>query len=126
MPDTFLPLCEEMGLMEELGAMMMREAAKQLATWRAKHRAAGELTVAVNLSTGEIDRPDLISDVASILAETGLPPKALKLEVTEGDVMRDPDRAAVILGELKAAGAALALDDFGTGFSSLSYLTRPP
>jgi c-di-GMP-specific phosphodiesterase len=125
-PDQFLPLCEEMGLMSELGALMMREAATQLATWRRDHRAAGELTVAVNLSTGEIDRPDLVSDVMAIRRDTGLPPGALKLEVTEGDVMRDPDRAAVILGNLRQAGAALALDDFGTGFSSLSYLTRLP
>jgi c-di-GMP-specific phosphodiesterase len=106
--------------------MMMREAATQLAIWRKRHRAAGELTVAVNLSTGEIDRPDLVADVKSIREATGLPPGALKLEVTEGDVMRDPDRAAVVLRELRSAGAALALDDFGTGFSSLSYLTRLP
>ncbi|HEY9233888.1 MULTISPECIES: putative bifunctional diguanylate cyclase/phosphodiesterase [Phenylobacterium] len=125
-PDQFLPLCEEMGLMSELGAMMMREAAQQLATWRRDHHAAGELTVAVNLSTGEIDRPDLVPDVLAIRRETGLPPGALKLEVTEGDVMRDPDRAAVVLRNLRKAGAALALDDFGTGFSSLSYLTRLP
>ena len=125
-PEVFLPLCEEMGLMEELGAMMMRTAASQLAAWRMKHKAAGELTVAVNLSIGEIDRPDLVSDVAAIRRETGLPPGALKLEVTESDVMRDPDRAAIILGNLREAGAALALDDFGTGFSSLSYLTRLP
>jgi c-di-GMP-specific phosphodiesterase len=125
-PDQFLPLAEEMGLMPELGALMMREAAAQLAVWRANHRAAGELTVAVNLSTGEINRPDLVSDVERIRRETGLPPGALKLEVTEGDVMRDPDAAAVILRALRAAGAALALDDFGTGFSSLSYLTRLP
>ncbi|MBS0489156.1 MULTISPECIES: bifunctional diguanylate cyclase/phosphodiesterase [unclassified Phenylobacterium] len=125
-PDQFLPLCEEMGLMSELGALMMRQAASQLARWRQDHRAAGELTVAVNLSTGEIDRPDLVSDVLEIRRETGLPPGALKLEVTEGDVMRDPDRAAIILYKLREAGAALALDDFGTGFSSLSYLTRLP
>ena len=125
-PDEFLPACEEMGLMSELGAMMMREAARQLATWRANHHAAGEMTVAVNLSTGEIDRPDLVADVAAIRRETGLPPGALKLEVTEGDVMRDPDGACVILMQLRDAGAALALDDFGTGFSSLSYLTRLP
>jgi c-di-GMP-specific phosphodiesterase len=125
-PDQFLPLCDEMGLMSELGALMMREAGFQLATWRRDHRAAGELTVAVNLSTGEIDRPDLVSDVIRIRRETGLPPGALKLEVTESDVMRDPDRAAIILGNLREAGAALALDDFGTGFSSLSYLTRLP
>jgi len=126
MPDQFLPLCDEMGLMSELGAMMMHAAAAQLATWRTNHRASGELTVAVNLSTGEIDRPDLISDVTAILKDTGLPPGALKLEVTEGDVMRDPEGAAVILRALRKAGAALALDDFGTGFSSLSYLTRLP
>jgi c-di-GMP-specific phosphodiesterase len=126
MPDQFLPLCEEMGLMSELGAMMMREAAAQLATWRDDHKASGELTVAVNLSTGEIDRPDLVSDVAAILKETGLPAGSLKLEVTEGDVMRDPESAAIVLRALQRAGAALALDDFGTGFSSLSYLTRLP
>ena len=125
-PDQFLPLCEEMGLMSDLGALMMRQAGHQLARWRSDHRAAGELTVAVNLSTGEIDRPDLVPDVLAIRRETGLPPGALKLEVTEGDVMRDPDRAAVILRNLREAGAALALDDFGTGFSSLSYLTRLP
>lgn len=125
-PDQFLPLCEEMGLMSDLGAHMMREAAKQLAAWRRDHRLAGELTVAVNLSTGEIDRPDLVSDVIEIRKETGLPPGALKLEVTESDVMNDPDRAAIILRRLREAGAALALDDFGTGFSSLSYLTRLP
>jgi c-di-GMP-specific phosphodiesterase len=125
-PEQFLPLCDEMGMMRDLGAMMMREAAKQLAEWRLNHAAAGELTVAVNLSTGEIDRPDLVADVEAIRRETGLPPGALKLEVTESDVMRDPDRAAVILEDLRAAGAALALDDFGTGFSSLSYLTRLP
>ncbi|HEX5379040.1 MAG TPA: bifunctional diguanylate cyclase/phosphodiesterase [Phenylobacterium sp.] len=125
-PDQFLPLCDEMGLMSELGALMMREAGTQLAIWRRDHRAAGELTVAVNLSTGEIDRPDLVADVMRIRRETGLPAGALKLEVTESDVMRDPDRAAVILANLREAGAALALDDFGTGFSSLSYLTRLP
>jgi c-di-GMP-specific phosphodiesterase len=125
-PDQFLPLCEEMGLMPELGSMMMREAGQQLAAWRRRHRAAGELTVAVNLSTGELDRPDLVSEVTSIRAETALPPGALKLEVTEGDVMRDPDRAAVVLRALRTAGAGLALDDFGTGFSALSYLTRLP
>lgn len=112
--------------MSDLGAHMMREAAKQLAAWRRDHRLAGELTVAVNLSTGEIDRPDLVSDVIEIRKETGLPPGALKLEVTESDVMNDPDRAAIILRRLREAGAALALDDFGTGFSSLSYLTRLP
>jgi c-di-GMP-specific phosphodiesterase len=125
-PDEFLPLCGEMGLLVELGAHMMRASALQLAEWRRAHRAAGEITVSVNLSVGEIHRDHLVSDVARLLAETGLPRGALKLEITESDIMRDPERAAAILAELRDAGAALALDDFGTGFSSLSYLTRLP
>jgi len=125
-PDEFLPLIEEMGLMAELGEHMMRSAGKQLAAWRHTHPAVGALTVSVNLSTGEIDRPGLVHDVAQVLRENGLPRGALKLEVTESDIMRDPERAAVILRSLREAGAGLALDDFGTGFSSLSYLTRLP
>jgi len=125
-PDEFLPLIEEMGLMSELGAHMMHTAAKQLAAWRDAHPAMGALTVSVNLSTGEIDRPGLVTDVAETLRVNGLPRGALKLEVTESDIMRDPERAAVILKTLREAGAGLALDDFGTGFSSLSYLTRLP
>ena len=112
--------------MNAVGAMMMGEAARQLAIWRRDYRAAADMTVAVNLSTAELDRKDLVADVMRIRRETGLPPGALKLEVTEGDVMRDPDQAALILGDLRAAGAAIGLDDFGTGFSSLSYLTRLP
>jgi c-di-GMP-specific phosphodiesterase len=125
-PEEFLPLCEEMGLLVELGAHMMQAAAHQLAAWRGAHRAAGEITVSVNLSTGEIHRDNLVEDVGSLLADTGLPRGALKLEITESDIMRDPERAAVILRQLREVGAGLALDDFGTGFSSLSYLTRLP
>lgn len=125
-PDTFLGLCEEMGLISELGAYMQCDAAVQLARWRRDHWAAGDLTVSVNLSTGEIYREGLVNDIRRIRRETGLPPGALKLEITEGDVMRDPDAAACILADLKGAGAGLALDDFGTGFSSLSYLARLP
>ena len=87
---------------------------------------AAELTVAVNLSVGELERPELLAEAVALRREADLPPGALKLEVTEGDVMRDPEGAAVILRALRKAGAALALDDFGTGFSSLSYLTRLP
>jgi c-di-GMP-specific phosphodiesterase len=125
-PDDFLPMCEEMGLLVELGAHMMATAAFQLADWRKAHRAAGEISVSVNLSVGEIDRPNLVMDVARLIRDTGLPPGAFKLEITESDIMRDPDSAAKVLGQLRSAGAALALDDFGTGFSSLSYLSRLP
>ncbi|MBC6983486.1 bifunctional diguanylate cyclase/phosphodiesterase [Caulobacter sp. 17J80-11] len=125
-PDEFLTLAQEMGLMDDLGLHMMQTSAKQLAEWLHRHPTAGALFVSVNLSTGEIERDGLMQDVSRILKETGLPKGALKLEVTESDIMRDPDRAAVILKALRDAGASLALDDFGTGFSSLSYLARLP
>jgi c-di-GMP-specific phosphodiesterase len=125
-PDQFLNLADEMGLLLDIGAHMIETAARQLATWRDAHKAAGELTVSVNLSTVEVDRPHLVADVGRILRDTGLPAGALKLEITESDIMRDPERAAEILQALRDAGAGLAIDDFGTGFSSLSYLTRLP
>ena len=126
MPDDFLSLSAEMGLLHDIGAHMLETSARQLAEWRRSHPRVRDLTVNVNLSTGEIDREDLVEDVARILKETGLPAGALKLEITESDIMRDPERAAVTLQRLREAGAGLALDDFGTGFSSLSYLTRLP
>ena len=125
-PDEFLTLAMEMGLMNELGLHMMESSARQLAEWLDRHPTAGALFCSVNLSTGEIERDGLLEDVARIRKETGLPRGALKLEVTESDIMRDPDKAAVILQGMKDAGASLALDDFGTGFSSLSYLARLP
>jgi c-di-GMP-specific phosphodiesterase len=125
-PEQFLPALEELGQMGELGVMMRRQAADALASWRRARSAAGSLSVAVNLSAGELERPDLIAEAAALRRHAGLPPGALKLEVTEGEVVREPERAAVILHNLRAAGVTLALDDFGVGFSSLSYLTRLP
>ena len=125
-PDEFLTLTDEMGLMNELGLVMMTQASRQLAEWLQRHPTAGRLFCSVNLSVGEIERPDLVEDVSRIIAESGLPRGALKLEVTEGDIMRDTARAAEVLSRLKAAGASLALDDFGTGFSSLTWLAKLP
>nr|WP_313414975.1 bifunctional diguanylate cyclase/phosphodiesterase [Brevundimonas diminuta] len=125
-PDEFLTLADEMGLMNELGLLMMTEAARQLAEWLQRHPGAGRLFCSVNLSVGEIERAHLVEDVARIIKEAGLPRGALKLEVTEGDIMRDTARAAEVLKALREAGASLALDDFGTGFSSLSYLAKLP
>ena len=125
-PDDFLGLAEEMGLMNDLGLLMMTRSARQLAEWLKRHPGAGKLFCSVNLSVGEIERANLVEDVARIIAETGLPRGALKLEVTEGDIMRDTAQAAEVLTRLKAAGASLALDDFGTGFSSLAWLAKLP
>lgn len=125
-PDEFLGLTDEMGLMHELGLLMMRQSARQLAEWLERHPAAGNLFCSVNLSVGEIERANLVEDVTLIIQQAGLPRGALKLEVTEGDIMRDTTRAAETLRRLRDAGASLALDDFGTGFSSLSYLAKLP
>jgi c-di-GMP-specific phosphodiesterase len=125
-PDDFLGLMAEMGMLAELGAHMMRATSEQLGAWRRAHPAVDYLTCSVNLSTGEIDRAGLVDEVADLVSRNGLRRGSLKLEITESDIMRDPDRAAVILRSLRDAGAGLALDDFGTGFSSLSYLTRLP
>ena len=125
-PDDFLGLMSEMGMMAELGGFMMAASAHQLGAWRRAHPAVDHLTCSVNLSTGEIDREGLVEEVADLVRENGLRRGSLKLEITESDIMRDPDRAAQTLRSLRDAGAGLALDDFGTGFSSLSYLTRLP
>jgi c-di-GMP-specific phosphodiesterase len=125
-PDDFLGLMAEMGMLPELGAHMMSASARQLGAWRRAHPAVDHLTCSVNLSTGEIDREGLVDEVADLVRDNGLRRGSLKLEITESDIMRDPDRAAMTLRSLRDAGAGLALDDFGTGFSSLSYLTRLP
>ena len=125
-PDEFLGLTADLGMMNELGLLMMTQSARQLAEWIERHPLSGKLFCSVNLSVGEIERPHLCEDVARIIKESGLPKGALKLEVTEGDIMRDTARAAEVLQSLKDVGASLALDDFGTGFSSLSYLARLP
>ena len=125
-PDEFLTLAAEMGLMNDLGILMMRSAARQLSEWIGRHPTAANMFVSVNLSTGEIERHGLVQDVARIIKDAGLRPGALKLEVTESDIMRDTNRAATTLQALREAGASLALDDFGTGFSSLTYLARLP
>jgi c-di-GMP-specific phosphodiesterase len=125
-PDEFLGLTNDLGMMNDLGLLMMTQSARQLAEWLERHPLAGKLFCSVNLSVGEIERRHLVEDVERIIKESNLPRGALKLEVTEGDIMRDTTRAAEVLRSLKDVGASLALDDFGTGFSSLSYLARLP
>lgn len=123
-PDDFLPLAAETGLIAQIGSAMRRAAAEQLGLWRVEGIAPE--FVAVNLTIAELERPDLADSVAKLIKAAQLPPGALKLEITEGEVIRDPDAAAVVLDALKAAGASLALDDFGAGATSLAWLERFP
>lgn len=126
MPDDFLPLIADAGQMGALGRHILETSAAQIGAWRIAHPDAGDLFVAVNLTTGEIEDDRLVEFVASLVQRHNLPPRTLKVEITESDIMRDPESAAITLTKLREAGAGISLDDFGTGFSSLAYLTRLP
>jgi diguanylate cyclase (GGDEF)-like protein/PAS domain S-box-containing protein len=119
-PAEFIPLAEECGLINAMGAWVLRTACREAATWPAHIR------IAVNLSPVQFRQPDLAAEILAILAETGLTPQRLELEITEGVLIVEPERTLATLNALKAAGVRISLDDFGTGYSSLSYLQRFP
>ncbi|WGR91719.1 EAL domain-containing protein [Bradyrhizobium sp. ISRA435] len=119
-PAEFVPVAEETGLIEEIGQWVLRTACIEAAGWPAHVR------VAVNVSPVQFRSETLALKVASALAESGLDPRRLELEITEAVLIADDDAALVTLGELRALGVHIALDDFGTGYSSLQYLQRFP
>ncbi len=119
-PSVFIPIAEESSLMLEIGEWVLREACREAASWPRK------LSVAVNLSPVQFKHGDLTGLVKSVLIETGLEPERLELEITEGVLIDDHERAISTLGHLKALGVRIAMDDFGTGYSSLSYLQSFP
>jgi diguanylate cyclase (GGDEF)-like protein/PAS domain S-box-containing protein len=125
-PDEFIFVAEETGLIRELGWWSLREACRQMSLWRARSESCLDLTISVNLSTKQLLQPHLVEEMDKLLREIGLPPGALKLEITESAVMADPAAAAETLQQIKSLGIRLAIDDFGTGYSSLSYLHRFP
>ena len=119
-PSTFIPLAEESGLIIPMGEWILREACREAASWPRK------LQIAINLSPVQFRHGDLAGLVHSILLETGLSPRRIELEITEGVLIGDFSRAVSILRRLKALGVRIAMDDFGTGYSSLSYLQAFP
>jgi EAL domain-containing protein (putative c-di-GMP-specific phosphodiesterase class I) len=125
MPEEFLPVAEEAGLGPAVGELILRAAVAQARAWRDAGLAAGWL--AVNLSAPQLRGGGLAGTVRAVLAEAGLAPGSLMVEVTEGVFLgRDAGLVAAELGELHAAGVAVALDDFGTGYASLAHLRRFP
>lgn len=126
LPGEFVPLAEEIGLIIPIGRWVLREACRQAHDWQERHRAEQPLSMGVNLSTRQLRDFDLVEDVEGLLRDTGLDPKYLILEITEGAVVGAEEHRIGTLQRLKAMGVRFALDDFGTGFSSLSYLKRLP
>ncbi|WP_245471155.1 putative bifunctional diguanylate cyclase/phosphodiesterase [Bradyrhizobium genosp. SA-3] len=119
-PDQFIPLAEENGLIIQIGEWVLREACREAASW------PRPLQVAVNLSPVQFQAGDLERSIHQILLETGLAPARLEVEITEGMLIGDFNRALNLLRRLKALGIRIAMDDFGTGYSSLSYLQSFP
>ena len=119
-PTEFIPLAEEIGLINEIGEWVLRTACAEAAKW------PNHITVAVNLSPIQFKSHELPSKVRMVLNDTGLAAKQLELEITEGVFLSNDDHVHDMIGALKDIGVKLALDDFGTGYSSLSYLQRVP
>jgi diguanylate cyclase (GGDEF)-like protein/PAS domain S-box-containing protein len=121
-PARFIPLAEETGMILPLGAWVLQSACRQLVEWQRQGRPY--LRVAVNVSARQMAEQDFVAGVAGVLAETGLDPATLELELTESAVMNDVEHAIGVMLELKKLGVKLAIDDFGTGYSSLAHLKR--
>ena len=124
-PDRFVELAEENGAIVPLGRWVLAEACRQARRWQREHGGQPPF-VSVNVAVRQVWDSDLVSDVASVLQETGLPAGLLQLELTESDVMGSAGRPLQALRSLADMGVRIAIDDFGTGYSNLAYLSRLP
>jgi len=125
-PIEFIPTAEATGLIVPLGRHVLREATRQAQEWRESRLVGDEFYVSVNLSTHQLQEPDLVDDISHALETSGLPPEALVLEVTESAIIENLDLTLPRLHAIRCLGVGLAVDDFGTGYSSLSYLADLP
>jgi diguanylate cyclase (GGDEF)-like protein/PAS domain S-box-containing protein len=123
MPDRFIRIAEETGLIISIGTWVIQEACRFGRRWR---DAGGSGIVSVNVSPRQFETGDLVEIVASALEESGLPPECLWIEITESVIMRFPETAAAKIAQLQAMGVRSFIDDFGTGYSSLNHLKRFP
>ena len=125
-PSEFIGLAEETGKIVEIGAWVLTEACAQVARWRTETAGAADLTLNVNVSTRQVRPGVLVDAVGAALTDSGLPPEALTLELTESVLARRHEELRAVLTDVAALGVRLALDDFGTGYSSLALLQDLP
>ncbi|WP_406003686.1 putative bifunctional diguanylate cyclase/phosphodiesterase [Streptomyces sp. NBC_00829] len=125
-PNRFIGIAEEDGSIVQLGRWVLRTACRQARQWQKDHPRTPPLFVSVNVAVRQVWDSDLVADVADILAETGLAPHLLQLELTESAVMGSAGRPLQALQALSDMGVRIAIDDFGTGYSNLAYLSRLP
>jgi EAL domain-containing protein (putative c-di-GMP-specific phosphodiesterase class I) len=123
-PDRFIPLAEETGMIVQIGDWVLRCACEQNRAWR--DAGLPEVKTAVNLSARQLKDPDLVARVLRIVADTGIPPRCLEIEITEGTLIEDLSVNRALMSELRDAGVLVSIDDFGTGYSSLNYLSELP
>lgn len=125
-PDAFLEMATELGLMPKIGEWSLREACRQLTVWHAEFPQIRPLTMSVNFSLRHFADADVAALVNEVLLATGVDPSSLKIEITESDMMQNPDAVTGVLKQLASQRVQTCLDDFGTGYSSLSYLQQLP
>ena len=125
-PDQFISLAEETGHIVQLGAWVLKQAVTDLVAWQRRVPRQAPLYVSVNVSARQFRDPGFVAGVREVLAEAGLPPSLLLLELTESVLLGRDEAIRAALTELKSLGVRLAIDDFGTGYSSLSYLRELP
>jgi EAL domain-containing protein (putative c-di-GMP-specific phosphodiesterase class I) len=125
-PVTFIPIAEELGLIESLGTWIMQEACRTFADWQRRFPAGGLDFITVNVSSRQLTQQNFMLIVEQALHQAGLKPCDLRLEITETALMDSPREAADLLRELRNFGVKIYLDDFGTGYSSLSHLHKLP
>ncbi|MET3919513.1 diguanylate cyclase (GGDEF)-like protein/PAS domain S-box-containing protein [Arthrobacter sp. UYEF20] len=126
LPNDFIPVAEETGLIVPIGAWVLAEAIQQAQHWRSNIPGAQDWRISVNLSARQLQDPGLLATVREAIVAAGIAPSAVELEITESVLMRDADHSLATLTRLRDLGVGLSIDDFGTGYSSLGYLRRFP